>query len=232
MDSVKEIQEIIEMTNAIIQRKIDPFKIDVKSLIEKLDSLFPKLRKIEELLLDVEALERISNVLGIQTKELNYMSSKFYLSSEDIINKLKQMNIVELSNMLSLTFHPVLSTNFINEETLLNAYEYWLSIKKRIRVEEEKSFSLLEIKKEDLKLREKKIAEKLAELENYLENNTPIELNSLTDKMERNSKVEFLYLLSYLISSGKFSIEDKGEEMIIRKGKAKESSSLVFTIKP
>ncbi len=231
MDYIEEIQEIIEMTNAIIQRKIDPFKIDVKSLIEKLDSLFPKLKKLEELMLDAEALEHISNVLGIQTQELNYMAGKFYLSSEDIIKKLKQMNIVELSNMLSLTFHPILFTSFLNEEALFNAYEYWLSIKKRIRIEEE-SFALLKFKKEDLKLRERNIAEKLAKMEDYLENNTPIELNSMIDKMDRDSKVEFLYLLSYLISSGKFSIEEKGEKMMIIKGKAKESSSLIFTIKP
>jgi 3-dehydroquinate dehydratase len=46
MKTIDEIEKIIQVTKDVLERKIDPFDVDVKSLIEKIKEIFPKLSSL------------------------------------------------------------------------------------------------------------------------------------------------------------------------------------------
>lgn len=231
MLAIKEIEKIIEITNAIIKKKIDPFSIDIKELIEKVKKIFPKLKTTEEFIKDAEAIQGISGAISEQTNELNYRLSFLNISPKSLLNKLEKLNNIDFLNIISLCFYPILSTNFINFEVLKKSYEYWISIK-REKIKEKKNFKLNYLKSDEIITLEKEISLKIKKLEENLNKICPLKLENFLKNLSQREKAENLFILSFLISAGKFNIEINEEgEYIINKGLGKKTTSIIFQVK-
>jgi hypothetical protein len=228
VDVKEELNYIIEITNSVIQKRIDPFKINIKELLERLNKIFVKIKDVEEFLMDAEALHGITNVLKEQTNELNYKAVFLYSSPDLLLEKVKKMNVIELSNLTLLTLHPLMNTNFINIEALNHALEYWSSIKERNLLREKPSLSYKEITTEDLQIQEKEILKKIENLYNDLNNKVPIRISEILKNKSFEEKIEILYFISYLISLNKLYIEETEDGMILKKGGGNIKGSIII----
>jgi predicted nuclease with TOPRIM domain len=228
MKTIDEIEKIIQVTKDVLERKIDPFDVDVKSLIEKIKEIFPKLSSLEEYLKDSEAIYNLSQVIDMQSNEIYYKSSFLYFNPSLLVKKVQDLSFLELGNILSFCFYPILSTNFINIQSLIHAYEYWNNISyKKI------SFISKEYKIEEIQLEKvsKKIEDKIKSLEKYLNETSPIKLSEFI-KDEPKNVAEKLFLLSFLIIQGKFYVGLNEEGIIIiQKNPSEIKGSIVFNVK-
>lgn len=228
MDVKEELNYIIEITNSIIQKRIDPFKIDIKELLERLNKIFFKIKDIEEFLMDAEALHGITSVLREQTNELNYKAVFLYSSPEMLLEKIKKMNIVELSNLTLLTLHPLINTSFIDAEALSNALEYWISMKVRNVLKERPALSYKEITSKEIQIQEKEILKKIENIYNDLSNKVPIKISEILKNKSFEERIELLYFISYLISLNKFYIEETEDGVILNKGRGNIKGSIII----
>ncbi len=228
MKTLEEIEKIIQITKDVLERRKNPFEIDVKSLIEKIKEIFPKIKNLEEYLKDSEAIYNLSQVIDMQSNELYYKSSFLYFNPSLLIRKAQHLSFIELGNILAFCLYPILSTNFINTQSLIQAYEYWNNIKYKKINFINKEYKIEEIQTEKVS---KKIEDKIKSLENYLNKLVPIRLSDFINDEPKNV-AEKLFLLSFLIIQGKFYIGLNEEgEFIIQKEPSDIKGSLVFNVK-
>jgi len=228
VDTSDELNQIIELSKAVLERKIDPLKLNVRELLEKIDAIFPKLKDIEEHLKDVEAMHGIANILHEQTHELNYRSEIMYLSPEAMIEKIKKMDPITLANILILCLNPVLSTSYLSTESLLNAIEYWYAMSKKKEQKEERSPNVVSINLEELGIIGKESLAKIEELAKEITSKTPINLKEMLAGKSYEEKIQTLYFLAYLISNGSFILKEIDDEIFVDRGKSSYKGSIII----
>jgi len=228
VDVHEELNQILEISKAVLEKRIDPFKVNVKELLERLDQLFSKLNTIEDYLKDAEAIHGIAAVLKEQTLELNFRTSNFYAPPEVLLEKIKKLDLLSLANLLALNIYPIMSTSYLTYETLVNALEYWQTMKK-IRFERKEGMSsFLKIKLEELGLKEKNTIEKVEKLKDELSKIVPVKLREILKNKSYEERIEILYLLSYLITKGIFFLEEKEDDLIVTDQKSPFKGTIII----
>jgi hypothetical protein len=230
-NSNAEIDKIIEEITYVIQRKKDPFEVNVAELLNKLNQIFKKIRTIEELSKDAEAMDHIATVVKEQAGLLYERTSSLFISPKRLAEKLEKFSVYEFSRLIELCLHPVASTNFINSDSIKSGYEYWFA-KNPIKIEK-KSYEteIGFISANDIYVQDKNFIKELEEFETDLMKKLPLNLTKEMENMNAKERVRFLYFISFLIAQGKLHVSESNEEILIEKGPSKRNYSIIFRLK-
>lgn len=119
---------IIDLCESVNKRGLDPFDVEVNEFFDKLRELLPKLRKQEELYLDVLAVLGLSDVIFQQGEWIKHKSSLLYLDPLLIMLKLHALPPQELAEVLVHSWHPVLELESISPHGIQEARQYWTNL--------------------------------------------------------------------------------------------------------
>jgi hypothetical protein len=226
-----ELEKIIEEINLIIQKKKDPFEINIKSLLKKLNELYIKLQSIEEYSKDAEAINLLATIVKEQSNYLYDKSSTLFLAAEKLIEKLTKISILEIGKIMEMCMYPIATTNFMNNDSIKIGYEYWLA-KSSIRSERrtyETKINL--INKDEFYYSDRKFINDLKKYEELILSKLPLNLTKEIENLNSKDKINLLYYLSFLIAQGKVHLVEKNEELYVDAGPSKFTNSIIFRIK-
>ncbi|TRO48471.1 hypothetical protein E2P60_00955, partial [Candidatus Bathyarchaeota archaeon] len=71
----EKLQRIIEMCIAIENRSVDPFLLDIDSIIKVVKEYFPQWEEADELTLDSEAIHHLASVIKLQSEWVKHCST-------------------------------------------------------------------------------------------------------------------------------------------------------------
>ncbi len=211
--SVKiRLRELLEELAETARRTSDPFKIDVKRVLDELAEILPML-KYEEMVLDAEILSRVVEIIKEQEDWVKNRSAMLVLGPFIALLKIASLSKQELAKELAEAWHPIVELEQITWIDVFRALNY-LSARRKFALEipegkrvgvassselgELGLLSELDLEEEAKKL-EKEIAEKLAE-KGAVEYFEVVRGESLSEVFVK------AYVISYLATAGKYSI--------------------------
>ncbi len=119
---------IIDLCETVRRRGLDPFDIEVREFFDRLSELLPKLRKHEELYLDIQAVLGLADVIFQQGEWIKHKSSMFYLDPLLITLKLHALPARELAEVLSRSWHPIVEFESLSPHGIKEAMDYWTNL--------------------------------------------------------------------------------------------------------
>jgi hypothetical protein len=123
--SHEDLLRIIDLCRVVETRGTDPFEIDVRRSIETLKKHLPKWTLLDDLLLDVEALNQIASIIHLQKKWIAYRASSLYVDPLVVELKIRLASQENLAEALEKSWHPIVSLQHITPQRLTDAMDYW-----------------------------------------------------------------------------------------------------------
>lgn len=123
-----ELERVIEQCRAIEERGLNPFSLDIDSILSVIREYFPSWEKPEELSLDAETVNRLASVIRLQSEWLQRRSSSLYMDPMIVERRLKELSRDELAGVFTAAWRPVLEMETLTIESLQDAVDYWNSI--------------------------------------------------------------------------------------------------------
>lgn len=221
----EELLRIIELCRAVERRGIDPFQVDVGRSIEKLRRYLPKWRLLEELLLDAEALERISAIVRLQGDWLKHRASSLYIDPILVELKIGMLEPERLASVFFRSWHPIVVLEQLSQKRLGEGLDYWnslLPLEERFGQEGPPEGELGLLTREDLvnlktfsEVEFKDLLEKtLAELREMAKGGK-ISYKDFVYRGTFGEMVERAYLTSFLVTDGYVELDVKPLEETI-----------------
>jgi len=221
----KELKNVIKTCEAILNRKFNPFLLDVSFSLEVLRKYFPLWKNWKDYCLDINAINKLSMVINLQNSQLKLESSNFYVDSKFLIEKFNKTSIKKIVEIFLKSWHPTIELEQINQKILKEAINYWkklLPIKERWRRREPINF--LETNHESIEylgkagIISKEFMEELQALwKEMLNKNKAKEIDywSFIQQDEFSKTIERAYLISFLITYGYVDLLEKNGKLVL-----------------
>ena len=119
---------IIDLCDTVRNRGIDPFDVEVREFFDRLRELLPKLKKHEELYLDIQAVLGLADVVFQQGEWIKHKSSMLYLDPLLIMLKLHALPARELADVLTRSWHPIVQLETLSPHGISEAKQYWTNL--------------------------------------------------------------------------------------------------------
>lgn len=119
---------IIDLCDTVRKRGLDPFDVEVREFFDRLRELLPKLRKHEELYLDIQAVLGLADVVFQQGEWIKHKSSMLYLDPLLIMLKLHALPPRELAEVFVHAWHPIVELESLSLHGIYEAREYWTNL--------------------------------------------------------------------------------------------------------
>lgn len=116
---------IIDLCDSVRTRGLDPFDVRVREFFGRLRELLPKLKKHEDLYLDMTAVLGLADVINQQGEWIKYKSSMLYLDPLLISLKLHALPPKDLADVLARAWHPIVELENISPQGFREAKDYW-----------------------------------------------------------------------------------------------------------
>ncbi len=130
----EKLQRIIEMCTAIENRAVDPFLIDVDSIIRVVQEYFPQWEEADELNLDSETIHHLASVIKLQSDWVKHCSTSLYTDPFLLEEKIAQASKEKMLTFFLKAWHPLVEMEQLSMNSLVAAMRYWdglLPIKER-----------------------------------------------------------------------------------------------------
>lgn len=210
-----ELFRLINFCETIQKEGTDPFDLDVKGFLETLKHYLKKWKRLDDLLLDAEAMSELTKIIELQGKWIRDRSSSFYIDPVLMELKLKMLEPGQLANAFYESWHPIISMDRITAKRLKEGLDYWNAlIPFSERKEEFPSPSTSETFPFDIEdlidlniLSRTEFEDSIKAVLNDLEQRGRIEYHDFIYDGEYESSVEKAYLTSYLVSEGKAELD-------------------------
>jgi hypothetical protein len=121
----RELHELIETSEAIEERKFNPFFLDVKLGVETLRRYFPFWEEFEDHCLDAHTINRLSEVVRLQNTQLKFQSSALYADPDFVARKVERMSEKRLAEVFLQSWHPLTEEEQLTNEVIAEALNYW-----------------------------------------------------------------------------------------------------------
>ena len=121
----EKLQRIIEMCSAIENRTVDPFLLDVDSVIKVVQEYFPQWEEADELNLDSEAIHHLASVIKLQSEWVKHCSTSLYTDPFLLEEKITQASKEEMLNVFLKAWHPLVEMEQLSMNSLAAAMRYW-----------------------------------------------------------------------------------------------------------
>lgn len=119
---------IIDLCESVSKRGVDPFDVQVREFFDRLGELLPKLKKYEDLYLDIQAVLGLADVVFQQGEWIKHKSSVLYLDPLLIMLKLHALQPQDLADVLAQSWHPIVEMEAISPYGIREAMEYWTEL--------------------------------------------------------------------------------------------------------
>ena len=130
----EKLQRIIEMCTAIENRTVDPFLLDIDSIIKVVQEYFPQWEEADELNLDSEAIHHLASVIKLQSEWVKHCSTSLYTDPFLLEEKITQASKEEMLTLFLKAWHPLVEQEQLSMNSLAAAMLYWdglVAIKER-----------------------------------------------------------------------------------------------------
>ncbi|RLE66161.1 MAG: hypothetical protein DRJ38_02365 [Thermoprotei archaeon] len=206
------LRELLEELTETLKRTSDPFKVNIKSILNELAEILPYL-EYEDLIVDAEILSQIVEVIKEQEEWIRNRSAMLVLGPFIALLKIASLSKQELAKELATAWHPVVELEQITWTDVMRALNY-LSARKKFVLETPETERLKTVSSQDLeelglmlKLDLEKLADKIKNeiLEELVERG----FVEYTEVVKGKSILEVFvkaYVVSYLATAGEFSI--------------------------
>ena len=121
----EKLQRIIEMCTAIENRTVDPFLLDVDSIIKVVQEYFPQWEEADELNLDSEAIHHLASVIKLQSEWVKHCSTSLYTDPFLLEEKITQASKEEMLSVFLKAWHPLVEMEQLSINSLAAAMRYW-----------------------------------------------------------------------------------------------------------
>ncbi|MEM0444427.1 MAG: hypothetical protein QXO86_00080 [Nitrososphaerota archaeon] len=232
----EELLRMISILGEIESRRLDPFSVDVSSLLARLREIIERERDVETITLDAETLYRVSIVLGLQQRWIRERASSLFIDAGMIYSKILGSDARMLVAALLQAWRPIIRLEQISMDLLLRGYQHFLSRPTRgvamaeelkLAVERPGVYTAIESQiSEELR----GLLAELASIDGW------IDYWDFVRSRGEGEKAARAYLLSYLISRGEVEvrINTLSREIKIRAAKAPSeeprTTSLAITV--
>ncbi|MEM3571909.1 MAG: hypothetical protein QW589_08300 [Candidatus Bathyarchaeia archaeon] len=221
----KELKNVIKTCEDVLNRKFNPFLLDVGFSLEILKKYFPLWKNWKDYCLDVNAINKLSMVINLQDSQLKLESSNFYVNSEFLIEKFHKLSIEKIAKIFLKSWYPIVEIEIINSRILEEAIAYWknlLPIKERWRIRKPVEFLMPnhgEIKElEKIEIISKEFIKELESLWNEMieKNKTgKIDYWNFIQCKEYSKTIERAYLISFLVTYGYADLLEKNGKLFL-----------------
>lgn len=121
----EKLQRIIEMCTTIENRTVDPFLLNVNSIIKVIKECFPQWEKAEELNLDSEAIHHLASVIKLQSDWIKHCSTSLYTDPFLLGEKIARTHKDEIIGIFLKVWHPLVELEQLSIHSLAKAMRYW-----------------------------------------------------------------------------------------------------------
>ncbi len=121
----EKLQRIIEMCMAIENRTVDPFLIDVDSILKIVKEYFPQWEEADELTLDSEAIHHLASVIKLQSEWVKHCSTSLYTDPFLLEERIAQATKEEMLYVFLQAWHPLVEMEQLSMNSLAAALRYW-----------------------------------------------------------------------------------------------------------
>jgi len=122
------VKRIIRACEYVVKRGSDPFEVEVRKYIDELREFLDRSDSPEDLVLDLDAFERISRIVELQGDWINSKSSKLYYDPLLIEWKLKSLDLKSLGSIFVSAFFPITSLRLFSVNGVESAVDYWVKL--------------------------------------------------------------------------------------------------------
>lgn len=211
--SLEDLIRIVEMCRTVERRGVDPFEVDVKASLEKLKKYLPHWKLLDELLLDVEAINAISSIIKLQSDWIKHRSSSLYIDPIFVELKIRMLDSKNIAEAFLNAWHPIVGIDQIFSQRLKEAIDYWnnlLPLSERWREDFGPSSpvgtfeidDLIKLKVVSLKDFDEKMKELLKELMSKLSINDKIDYWDFIYADTFEDTLERAYVVSFILTEG------------------------------
>lgn len=124
----EHLQRIINLCQSIERQGVDPFIVEVNSILPIIREYFPEWRDTEDLCLDAEALHQIASAIESQSKWVKQRTTSLYTDPFIIEEKLQTISKDKILNIFLRSWHPIVEFEQVSPKSLQKATEYWRSL--------------------------------------------------------------------------------------------------------
>jgi hypothetical protein len=121
----EKLQRIIEMCMDIENHTVDPFLLDVDSIIRVVKEYFPQWEETDELNLDSEAIHHLASVIKLQSEWVKHCSTRLYTDPFLLEEKITQASKEEMISVFLKAWHPLVELEQLSIHSLAEAMRYW-----------------------------------------------------------------------------------------------------------
>ncbi|MGW8288829.1 MAG: hypothetical protein ACWGNP_01025, partial [Candidatus Bathyarchaeia archaeon] len=109
----------------IEKHKVDPFLLDVDSILKIVKDYFPQWEEADELNLDSEAIHHLASVIKLQSEWLKHSSTSLYTDPFLLEEKISKLNKEEFLSVFLQAWHPLVELEQLSMNSLAAATRYW-----------------------------------------------------------------------------------------------------------
>ena len=121
----EKLQRIIEIMKDIENHKVDPFLLDVDSILKIVKEYFPQWEEADELNLDSEAIHHLASVIKLQSEWVKHSSTSLYTDPFLLEEKIMQASKEEMLSVFLKAWHPLVELEQLSMNSLAAAMRYW-----------------------------------------------------------------------------------------------------------
>lgn len=212
------MERIIDLSESVEDREVDPFEVEVTDFLERLEEKFDEVDNPEELLLDMQAVLGISNVISQQEEWIKHKSSLLHFDPMLMNWKVKELSKKKLAYVLVNSWHPTVEMECISRPGIEEAVDYWRNLapisERRTELETEE-ISPEEISQEELSEFgfeseedfDEMIEETWKDLKKSTGENNQISYWEFIDSDDFRETIRNAWLVSFLVSYGYATVE-------------------------
>lgn len=212
------VERIIDLSESVEDRKVDPFEVDVSEFLKRLGEIFPETDDPEELLLDVQAILGLTDVISQQKSWIRHKSSLLHFDPMLVTWKVRGISKKQLAYVLVNSWHPIVEMECISRPGIKEAIEYWRNLAPisergtdlgttEVSTEEISREELSEFGFESKEDFDEMIEEKWRDLKETTGEDNQISYWEYIDSKEFRETVRNAWIVSFLISYGYATIE-------------------------
>lgn len=121
----ERLLRIISLCLSVEYKNGDPFKVEVKSILDSLRRYLPHWKILEDFTLDAEALNRIASIISLQGNWIISRSTSLYVDPLLIELHIKMIDTEKLVNIFSKSWHPIVEMEGLSKKRVEEAADYW-----------------------------------------------------------------------------------------------------------
>jgi hypothetical protein len=124
----EKLARITETCRTIEHKSLDPFVLDIKESIAKIEEHFPRWKNTDDLILDAETLNCLASVVRLQSEWVKHRSTTLYTDPFLLEEKLLQLKKEDIVRTFTAAWHPAVELEQISLHSIREALKYWESL--------------------------------------------------------------------------------------------------------